>query len=144
MAIYVIRLVGLFIPEGTSKIDAIFNCCRLFGLQLLSFFSELVTCTTFDLAILHDDPLCVTPRLVLAYSELFSYSASLLVPSVKRPVVEDDRSGDRYVQTGGLVRVLRDIHKVVTHRDLVSVQTTAFVTKHETGVSSEWHLLDGP
>ena len=38
--------------------------------------------------------------------------------------------------------MLRDVDKVVAHRDLVAVQSTTFIAKHKKGVSSEGLLLD--
>ena len=98
---------------------------------------------TLGRAILHDDSLSLSARLVMVSGILLPFPASLRVLSIQCPVMEDNRTRNRYIQRSRLIRVLWNVDKVIAHGDLIFIQATAFIAQHESGVATEGQLMDG-
>jgi hypothetical protein len=65
-----------------------------------------------------------------------------LVASPSCEVLEYDGPSDRHIQTCCLVRVLRDVYKIVTKRYLSLIEARAFVAKHEQSIALKGVLLN--
>ena len=143
--LYLFIILAVKCPE-TVKINLSFTLKFNFVLLLLcSLLSELIPSLCLNHAVLHDNALVLLHAawLVLTWRVLLTLPACFRVLRPQCEVVENDRTCDGHVQGCSLVRVLRNVHEVVTDGNLIFVKPTALVAKHEKGISAEGCLLNG-
>ena len=131
LLILVLVLVIIFCCIAVTEaieVETILGSLRLFSFLLDSLLSQLLTGLCLMGSILHHNSSRFNASsLVMRCRVFLTVAASLRVLRKQSEMMEDNRPSDSYVERSSLVRVLRNVDKVITHGNLGRVQTTAFV-----------------